>query len=161
MLYWIGLGSNLGNKLENLQQARQALSNLGKVKRFSPVFKTKPWGKHNQPDFFNAVLELESPLSAFRLLRKLKQIELRLGRKRSAHWDARTIDLDILEWQGPVIESEILKIPHPFMDKRAFVLIPLAHLNKHFYNRKGLKINEILLTLNHQEQMCELWVENW
>ncbi len=143
MKYYVGLGSNLGTRLKNLQTARRGLEKLGKVVRQSPVYESQPWGKTDQPVFLNAVLILESPLRPFRLLRKLKHLEMELGRIRTERWGARIIDLDLLQWEGAAVHSAILQIPHPYLEARSFVLKPLYDVEPRFVLPSGKKIEQI------------------
>ncbi len=160
MRYWIGLGSNLGNRLENLKSARQALRQFGTIQSSSAVFQTAAWGKKDQPPFLNAVVLLESALNPFRLLRKLKQTEVRLGRTKSERWGPRQIDLDILEWEGAPVQTSILKIPHPYLKQRIFVLLPMAWINQQFTFRCGEKIATLLEQLKRRDD-CQLLIEKW
>jgi len=160
MQYWIGLGSNLGDRLENLKLARQALNRFGTIQCSSPVYQTAAWGKKDQPPFLNAVVLLESGLNPFRLLRKLKQTEVRLGRTKSERWGPRKIDLDILEWEGTPVETSILKIPHPLLKQRVFVLQPMAWIDQQFTFRSGEKIATLLQQLEGRDD-CQLLIEKW
>ena len=129
---YIGIGSNLGDRLDNIEKAISLLSKIEgvTVKRRSRIYETEPeGGPQHQGDYFNLVLELESGLSARELLKALKSIEQGLGRGYSKErWSAREIDLDILLYSDSVIESDDLRIPHPLMHKRFFVLKPLSDL---------------------------------
>ena len=160
MRYWIALGSNLGDRLNNLKKAAQAFGQWGKVEKKSPVYRTTPWGRKDQPDFFNAVLALNCDLNPFRLLRKLKSLELQLGRVKGERWGARKIDLDILEWEGETIRSNILQIPHPYLERRLFVLQPLAYLDENFQLRSGFNVRQVIAKLN-EEPNCQLVIEKW
>lgn len=161
MQYWIGLGSNLGDRLENLRTARQALNQFGTIQSSSAVYQTAAWGKQDQPYFLNAVVVLESGLSPLRLLRKIKQTEVRLGRKKSEPWGPRKIDLDILEWDGPPVQNSILKIPHPYLKERLFVLQPMAWIDQQFTFRSGEKIATLLRQYEDQDEDCQLLIEKW
>jgi len=122
---YIGLGSNLGDR-EHL--IRRAAELIGAV-RLSTVIETKPWGYGDQPMFLNAVAELETPLTARRLLDHLLDVERRLGRERiGPQWGPRTIDLDLLLFGDEVIDEPGLVVPHPRLTQRDFVLKPLAEL---------------------------------
>ncbi|WP_456443444.1 2-amino-4-hydroxy-6-hydroxymethyldihydropteridine diphosphokinase [Caldithrix abyssi] len=160
MRYFVGLGSNMGDRLQNLKKARDVLQKIGEIERQSPVFKTPPWGNRHQNDFFNAVVQLQCPMQPFRFLRKLKQFETQLGRVKSEHWGPRVIDLDVLEWEGPVVQSDILNIPHPLLQSRDFVLVPLSHIAPDFKFRSGKTITEAVASLD-QVEACQLLIENW
>lgn len=90
---------------------------------------TKPWGYLNQPDFINAVILIETELSPHQLLKELQTLEEEMGRTRHIHWGPRTIDLDILTYDDNKIDEPNLKIPHPLMLERAFVLAPLCEID--------------------------------
>ncbi len=137
MRYFIGLGSNCGDRLTNLQRACRALERFGVVVEKSAIYETEPWGVEEQQKFFNAVLVLETNLRPFRLLRKLKALELALGRKRTFVYGPRVIDLDVLEWDGAEVHSSVLHIPHPHLLQRAFVLVPFSDIEPDFRLRNG------------------------
>jgi len=124
----IGLGSNLGDRLGNLRHAVELLRQQGSILATSSVYETPPLGVENQPRFLNAalIMELEAPPSL--LLSILKGIEKKIGRKKRKRWGPREIDLDLLLIPDLIYEDESLKIPHPELANRAFVLIPLAEI---------------------------------
>ena len=126
----ISLGSNKGDRKFYLKEALRQLSlRVGGVKRVSSVYETVPWGMENTDNFYNAALILETELNPFQLLHALLEIELELGRTRSANGYApRTIDLDVLFFNNEVLETEELTVPHPHIPKRNFVLIPLLEI---------------------------------
>jgi 2-amino-4-hydroxy-6-hydroxymethyldihydropteridine diphosphokinase len=131
---YIGLGSNLADPLEQLQAALRAMSTLRstRVVRHSHFYRTPPWGKSDQPEFINAVAEIETVLSARDLLDELLAIEVRAGRKRSGdRWGPRVLDLDILLYGQELIDEPALRVPHPHMRDRAFVIVPLAEIAPH------------------------------
>lgn len=128
---WIGLGSNLGPSADTLSRAIRALGALTdtRVVACSPVYQTRPWGVTEQPDFLNAVAELETALSAPTLLERLLCIESHLGRRRDGRrWGPRVLDLDVLVFGSEVIQTEGLQVPHPRLADRLFVLVPLNDL---------------------------------
>ena len=128
---YLGLGSNLGNREENL---REALSILGEtdgiiVRTVSSCYETEPIGPvTDQNDFYNIVAEIETTLSPRELLTCINSTERLLGRVPGERWGPRVIDIDILLWDNVVLDEEQLKIPHPEMTTRAFVLTPLAEI---------------------------------
>lgn len=126
---YIGIGSNLGDPLVNVTRAVEALGEVGNVVRTSPYYRTTPWGVRGQPDYINAVAEVETALSPHALLAALKAMESRLGRTPAERWAARIIDFDILTYDGERIRDAELQIPHARMFERAFVLVPLAELD--------------------------------
>jgi len=127
-LTYIALGSNLGDRIANLQAAIQALQPFLRVLGQSPVYETAPWGYANQPDYLNQVIRGETELPPQELFQRLKAIEADLGREPTFRNGPRTIDLDILLYDDLVLDSPILTIPHPRFSERAFVLFPLADL---------------------------------
>ncbi|MCB0488346.1 MAG: 2-amino-4-hydroxy-6-hydroxymethyldihydropteridine diphosphokinase [Cyclobacteriaceae bacterium] len=126
---FILLGSNLGDREGNLAAAQWFLEKSGiKVNRESRVYETKPWGKENQPDFLNQVLQIETELTPTALLSKLLEIEEEMGRKRIVKWGERIIDLDILLYGDQIVKSDRLTIPHPGIPSRRFTLVPLNEI---------------------------------
>jgi 2-amino-4-hydroxy-6-hydroxymethyldihydropteridine diphosphokinase len=129
---YIGIGSNLGDKLYHCEKAISEILKLNRHKLLakSSFFKTKPIGYSSQDWFVNSVIKIMTDLEPFDLLRALKDIESRLGRKETVRWGPRTIDLDILFFDEKKIEVEELQIPHPLLHERQFVLIPLAEIDR-------------------------------
>ncbi|RDV84257.1 2-amino-4-hydroxy-6-hydroxymethyldihydropteridine diphosphokinase [Ammonifex thiophilus] len=128
----VGLGSNLGDKRRNLKAALAALSKTPGVRleRVAPLYRSAPWGRTDQPDFFNTVALISTFLSPFSLLASLLKIEKELGRRRESEerWGPRPIDLDLLLYEDLAVETEELVLPHPRLTERAFVVAPLADL---------------------------------
>jgi 2-amino-4-hydroxy-6-hydroxymethyldihydropteridine diphosphokinase len=123
----IALGSNLGNRLETLQGAVDALEDTPgvRVKAVSGVYETKGvGGPEGQPDYFNAVLVLRTTLPPHSLLERANAVEDAFGRLREARWGARTLDVDILAYEGVLLDAPELTLPHPRAHERAFVLAP-------------------------------------
>ncbi len=128
---FIGLGANLGDRLAQLAAARAALAEAEgvRVSAASPIYETAPvGGPLGQPDYLNAVLQLETDLPAAALLALCRQVEAAGGRIRGERWGARTIDLDLLFYGDAVIDGPELVVPHPALHRRRFVLVPLADL---------------------------------
>ncbi|MFA5315616.1 MAG: 2-amino-4-hydroxy-6-hydroxymethyldihydropteridine diphosphokinase [Candidatus Omnitrophota bacterium] len=135
MICYLGLGSNLGDRLGYIRRAVDLLkaSSAISVLRFSAVYETAPWGTDKeQPDYLNLVVEVETTAGPRGLLRVLGEIEQSLGRKRQERKGPRTIDLDILYCGAQVIRDEDLTVPHPGAHARFFVLKPLADLAPDF-----------------------------
>ncbi len=127
---FLGLGSNLGDRLANLQRAVDLLSGTNGVRvvRSSRVYETDPVGPP-QPDFLNAVVEVRTDLGPRRLLEACLEVERAIGRERTGQrWGPRVIDIDVLTHGEETVDEPDLQIPHPRMHERAFVLIPLAEL---------------------------------
>jgi 2-amino-4-hydroxy-6-hydroxymethyldihydropteridine diphosphokinase len=131
---YISIGSNLDDPVSQLRRAIEALRGLGVVSAVSPFYQTKPWGgNQDQPDFINAVVALETQFEPQDLLLQLKAAEARLGRgNERERYSPRIIDFDILTYDDRTVDEPDLKIPHPHMSERAFVLVPLADLNGDF-----------------------------
>ena len=127
-IIFIALGSNLGDRSKNLETAIAAMNPVMQLVTCSSVYETPPWGYLDQPKFLNQVVQAETDLSPVGLLDHLKGIENQLGRIDTFRNGPRTIDLDILFYDNLVIDSPRLKIPHPRLAGRAFVLLPLAQL---------------------------------
>jgi len=126
-------GGNLGNRAENLQEATRYIEQYcGKIVLWSSVYETAAWGLEDQPDFYNQVLLLRTSLSAQELIRALLTIENKMGRKRSAKMGPRTIDIDIILFNSDIIKEPDLIIPHPRMQDRRFVLMPLTEIAPDF-----------------------------
>jgi 2-amino-4-hydroxy-6-hydroxymethyldihydropteridine diphosphokinase len=125
---YIGIGSNVGDREANCRKAIELLAEAGRVISVSSLYYTEPVGYKEQEDFINAVVSLETDLSARELLDACHAIEDRLGRKRTLRWGPRTIDLDILLHGDLMMSQPDLVIPHPLMATRKFVLAPLAEI---------------------------------
>ncbi len=130
MRAWIALGSNLGERETMIRLALDDLARLPEttVLRASSLYDTEPVGETEQPNFLNAVAEVETGLTARQLLWNLLLIERRLGRARTKRWGPRVIDLDLLLYGSEVIDEPGLQVPHPEMTNRTFVLVPLVEL---------------------------------
>ena len=126
---YVALGSNLGDREENLRNALKHLeANAVRVVKVSTFIETEPYGVTDQPGFVNAVCQVETPLEPLELLRLLLNIELEMGRVRLRRWGERNIDLDLLLYEDACVVSEELTLPHPDMQNRDFVLLPLAEI---------------------------------
>ena len=127
---YLGVGSNLGDRAAYLKKAQSLLSTIPKARflRSSNLYETKPVGGPPQGKYLNAVWEIETSLAPGALKDKLREIEAKLGRKRSVVNAPRKIDLDILFYGNKIVEEEGLRIPHPRLHERLFVLEPLAEL---------------------------------
>lgn len=127
---YLSFGSNMGDREQQINDALSWLNTLPetKVTKISSLYETAPVGGVKQDDFLNGIVALDTNLSPLELLDSLQEIELKLNRVRKIHWGPRTIDLDIVLFGDLVVESERLKVPHPLMHERSFVLIPLNEI---------------------------------
>ena len=127
---FVGVGSNLGNRVTAIEQATQLISELPDTELISAasLFETEPVGNENQPKFINSVVQIATKLDPKRFLICLKQIEEALGRMERERWGPREIDLDILVYGERILNEPDLIIPHPEMTRRRFVLVPMAEL---------------------------------
>ena len=128
---YLGLGSNLGDRLANLQRAVSLIAARRglEVMRSSRVYETDPVGGPPQPEYLNAVLEVRTSLSPRELLSACQGVENQLGRVRAERWGPRTIDVDVLTYAEETVDEPDLSIPHPRMHERGFVLLPLSELD--------------------------------
>ena len=122
------IGSNLGNRLQNLRDAVNNLSSAGKILALSNVYETEAWGGIAQPDYLNACLIANINKTPLELLKFVKDLEIKLGRVPSVRCGARKIDIDIIFYDDEIINTPDLKIPHENLHNRAFVLIPLNEI---------------------------------
>ncbi len=129
---WIGLGSNLDDPVSQLQRAFGELDSLEHccLQASSSLYASPPMGPADQPDYVNAVARLKTSLPATDLLDALQGIEQRHARRRSRHWGPRTLDLDLLLYAQAVIDTPRLRVPHPGIATRNFVLYPLAEVDR-------------------------------
>ena len=127
---YLGLGSNLGERLDNLQRAVDLLAAPPgiRVARSSRVYETEPVGGPEQPDYLNAVIEVRTDLEPRGLLGVCLDVEATMGRVRSVRWGPRSIDIDVLTYGDETVDEPGLVVPHPRMHERGFVLMPLGEL---------------------------------
>lgn len=125
---YIGLGSNLGDSRQILAEAVQKLATLGQVKT-SNLYQSPPMGPQDQPNYLNAVVQLNTDLAALSLLDRLQAFEQDAGRVRLRHWGERTLDLDLLIYGNEHIQNDRLTVPHVGVLERDFVLIPLLDID--------------------------------
>ncbi|WP_089895356.1 2-amino-4-hydroxy-6-hydroxymethyldihydropteridine diphosphokinase [Chitinophaga arvensicola] len=123
------IGGNLGDRTGNLQKAVQLIAeNAGEVLQTSALYQTAPWGAVDQPDYLNQGVEIRTSLDALTLLHTLLEIERKIGRIRQEKWGSRVIDIDLIFFNGEVHSLAELKVPHPRMHLRQFVLVPLLEI---------------------------------
>jgi 2-amino-4-hydroxy-6-hydroxymethyldihydropteridine diphosphokinase len=131
---FLGLGSNLGNRLEYLYKAINEIHADGNnnVVIASSIYETRPFGNPDQNNFLNAVIKIESDFQPDELLSFLKKVEKRVGRIEREKWNVREIDIDILFYDDLVMQKENIEIPHHYIASRDFVLIPLCEIEPNF-----------------------------
>jgi 2-amino-4-hydroxy-6-hydroxymethyldihydropteridine diphosphokinase len=143
---FILLGSNLGNRLEYLKEATQLLCKELTCIQSSSIYETAAWGNENQAPFFNQVIVFKTHKTAFELLDYCLSIEIQLGRIRKNKWAERTIDIDILYFNNDIIATKKLKVPHPHIQVRKFVLMPLNEVAPNdihpIWNKTNLQLLE-------------------
>jgi 2-amino-4-hydroxy-6-hydroxymethyldihydropteridine diphosphokinase len=123
------IGGNLGDRTGHLKQAVEQIDRLvGKVEKISALYETAAWGVVEQPDYLNQGLEVSTEMDALTLLHTVLEIERKIGRIRQQKWGARVIDIDVIFYNDEIINLPELKIPHPQLQNRQFVLIPLQEI---------------------------------
>lgn len=144
---FLGLGSNLGDRMLRLRTASKQIGALAgtHIRRVSKVYETEPFGVREQPDFLNAVIEIETTMAVDELHRKLKGIEREMGRVGRQKWGPREIDIDLLFFGSLKIRTESLAVPHPGNGQRRFVLEPLAEISPEFVDpESGQTVSTLL-----------------
>ena len=125
----LSLGSNVGNRLAMLTRALKELDKAGlRITAKSRVWETEPWGVADQPRFLNMCAKAETTMTPEETLAAVKSVEQTLGREKRRRWGPREIDVDILMIGGETLELPELRVPHPYMHERAFVLVPLCEI---------------------------------
>ena len=159
---FIGLGSNLGDSVALLNEARAALAALPQTRLIavSPLYRSAPIGPQDQPDFFNAVARIDTRLDAPSLLVALQQIEQQAGRMRLRHWGERTLDMDILLYGNQRIDLPDLQVPHPRLHQRAFVLKPLLDIDAEITLPDGTALAPYCATVEDQP-ICLYSDDRW
>ena len=150
---YVALGSNLGDKEANLRKALELLEERGvEVVKTSSFICTEPYGVTDQPQFLNGVCEVRTSLVPLALLHALLEIEQEMGRVRLRHWGERNIDLDLLLYEDVVMDTPELKLPHPDMQNRDFVLLPLDEIAPEIIHPTLQKtIHELVICLSARE----------
>ena len=149
----VALGANLGKPRQQIEKAFSAINQLEgvRLKAISPLFQTKAVGLTDQPDFINAVVLLHTILNPQQLLQALQKLELDFGRERTIRFGPRTLDLDIVDYNGLVVNDQNLILPHPRAHERAFVMEPLARIVPNYQVGKHGKAAELAVTLLRQK----------
>jgi 2-amino-4-hydroxy-6-hydroxymethyldihydropteridine diphosphokinase len=126
---FLHLGSNEGNRLDMIKSAISMIENkIGKVTAKSALYETEAWGLKDQPDFINQAIKVSTTSTAIETLELCKKIEADLGGIKKEKWGQRSIDIDLLFWNDSVLKNEKLTLPHPQIENRNFVLIPLMEI---------------------------------
>ncbi len=127
---FIGIGSNVGDRRQSCLQAVHAFTawEHGSLAKVSSLYESEPWGYESQAWFLNCVIKIITSEDAFGLLRFMQGVEQQLGKQKAFHWGPRTIDLDLLFFNQAIIDAPKLKVPHPHLHERRFVLEPLAEI---------------------------------
>jgi 2-amino-4-hydroxy-6-hydroxymethyldihydropteridine diphosphokinase len=155
---YLSLGTNLGDRRLSLQRAVKGLERELWVTEVSPVYETEPWGVKNQPDFLNICVAADTTKSPSTLLAFTKELEAALGRLPSIRWGPRIIDIDILYYDQLILSNGRLRIPHPRLAERAFVLVPLGDIAPDLVDPKsGLSVKQMLLAVDKSgvRRSCE------
>jgi len=157
---YIGIGSNLGKKRENYLEALERIAKVPntRIVKESSLYESEPWGGESREWYVNGVIEIETELTPDDLLKKCQNIERAMGRKRvRKRWGARIIDLDILLYDNLIVGKKNLKIPHPEMHKRKFVLIPLSEIAPQIVHPiLGMTISELLVSVQDEKRVSLL-----
>ena len=149
----VALGANLGKPRQQIEKAFSAINQLEgvRLKAISPLFQTKAVGLTDQADFINAVVLLHTILNPQQLLQTLQKLELDFGRERTIRFGPRTLDLDIIDYDGLVVNDQNLILPHPRAHERAFVMEPLARIVPNYQVGRHGKAAELAVTLLRQK----------
>lgn len=129
---YLSAGSNVGNRQKFLRRALRSISDFCEITKVSSVYETEPWGKLDQPRFLNLCLAVKTSLHPQELLNRIKDIEIDIGRTKTTKWGEREIDIDILFYGSKIVRGPSLALPHPRIEERAFVLVPLAEIAPNF-----------------------------
>jgi 2-amino-4-hydroxy-6-hydroxymethyldihydropteridine diphosphokinase len=152
-MVFIALGSNLGDREGYLASGRKALAQVMKIEQISSIYETPPWGVMDQPKYLNQVIQGCTTLNPMELLIFLKKKEQTAGRVEGIRFGPRVLDMDILFYGQEIVEMDELQIPHPRLQERAFVLVPMNEIAPNWIHPiKGLTISELLLS-------CPSWEE--
>ena len=154
---YLGLGSNSGDRYDNLFKAIAILSVVMRMKKFSLIYETEPVGYEDQNWFLNLICMGETQLDPFGLLDYLKRLELKMGRKETFRNGPRPIDIDILFFDDRIISSQDLIIPHPRITERGFVLVPLAEIAPDFVHPQNHKTVKCLLSELADPKQVKEW----
>ena len=158
-LAYIGIGSNLGDKVRNCREAIERIGAAGENKLVgrSSLYRTEPWGNEKQDWFVNAVISIRTSFDPDGLLQHLKNVEEQLEKKKEKRWGPRSIDLDILFFNDEIRETESLTVPHPFLHLRRFVLVPLQEICPDFIHPQlKFSVRELLERTSDKKKVTTL-----
>lgn len=149
---YLGIGGNIGDRKANIEGAIEILSSSDSIEvtKVSSLYETEPVGYEDQDWFMNVVVEIKTTLSPYELLKYCQNIENELKRVRLIRWGPRTIDVDVLLYEGYESDAEDLTVPHPRMTERAFVMVPLYEINDDL-QIAGKHISELMESLEGEE----------
>jgi 2-amino-4-hydroxy-6-hydroxymethyldihydropteridine diphosphokinase len=153
---YVGVGSNIGDRKQNFLEALSRLAKLPdtKIIRESSLYESEPLGE-SKDWYVNAVIQIETKFRPDMLLEKFKNIERTMGRKKvKKRWGSRVIDLDILLYDGLIVKKKNLRIPHPEMPNRKFVLLPLSEIGPQIVHPElGMTVSELLINVNDSKKV--------
>lgn len=154
----LSLGANIGDRIKFLKSSKTLISDkIGSILLFSSIYETEPWGIDNQNTYLNQVISVETELSPYQLLNNIHKIEKELGRVREIHFGPRTIDIDILYYGNLILDTKNLKIPHPHIQKRRFILVPLSEIIPEMPHPFLKKTSQELLDVVNDECKVTKW----
>tara|TARA_B100001057_G_scaffold458649_1_gene508082 strand:+ start:1213 stop:1764 length:552 start_codon:yes stop_codon:yes gene_type:complete len=146
---YLGIGSNVGNRKNNINNACYLLKNFCSIYKVSNFYETNSWPNENYPKYLNIILKCKTNLDPFSLIKKLKDIEKKLGRKKSVKNFPRTCDIDIIDFRGLKFKGYNVEVPHPRLSKRNFVLMPLFEIEKRWrYPKTNITIDKLIKNLD-------------
>mgnify|MGYP001447007921 CR=1 FL=1 len=146
---FLGIGSNVGNRINNINNACYLLTNFCQINKVSNFYETNSWPNENYPKYLNIILKCETNLDPFTLIYKLKNIEKKLGRKKNIKNFPRTCDIDIIDFKGLRFRNQNVEVPHPRLLKRNFVLVPLFEIEKGWrYPKTNITIEKLIKNLD-------------
>lgn len=156
---YLSLGSNIGEREKYLEKAIKELKKIIKIEKTSSIYETEAEDYEEQDDFLNIVVKGKTSLSPEKLLKETQRIEKEIGRKKTIEKGPRTIDIDILLYEKQIIKTENLQIPHEGIEKRKFVLVPLAEIaGKTKHPTLNKSINSLLKSLKSSKEV-KIWTQ--
>jgi 2-amino-4-hydroxy-6-hydroxymethyldihydropteridine diphosphokinase len=157
---YLSIGSNLGDRISNLQTAViEIASQIGKIKEISSIYESEPIGFNSTELFLNACIQVESYKNAFQILELIQEIEIKAGRVKSQNQEyiSRVLDIDIVFYNQETIETQNLKVPHPFFQERLFVLLPMHDLNPDFKDPNTLlRIEQLIKKCTDNSKLAKI-----